>query len=407
MTFSQQAVYLFLMLGAPPFLLAGSALYNHSVHENATLTWDRVVQQFHPTPWAAVALVGYFGFQALLLTTVVDTKDDGKKTIHGFFSLDAQGRATGYSGLKMSNGLLCTLINVGVFTVGGKIGWWPLTGLYDYRAEWSSTLSVAALLLCVGLWLRGVRSLPWASLLPGLFWGTEPRPRIMDLDVKVMAVYRGGMTLWLLSIISCLFKHWETFGEIRQGMALSAVLQIAYLGLFFQKEHRHYIDTDMLVKNTGFYLCWGALAWVPLCYPSATWYLATHASWLDTSHFGWVVLVSGYGVINMVRRHNCEAQRYTFRKGAVSYPVVHNKDAALYLGGWWGRARHAHYFFDWMTVLCWTFPAMHALSGSLYLIFLFFLLWNRLHRTEAYCQKKFGPLWQEYCQRVPRRVIPL
>jgi 7-dehydrocholesterol reductase len=406
----RQMGYLALLFGCPPFIMLCASAY--LADDIFSIPW---FNSFQPTYQAAIAISGYFLFQSVLMHHIVG--EEGVKTIQGFFSLDAYGRSTGRPGLKMNNGVLCTLITSGVFLVGGQIGWWSLTYFYDHLLEWVSTMNIMVLVGCLALYFKG-HLCPDSgshgtsgSILFDYYWGMELHPKILGIDVKILTNCRGGMTLWLLVVISCLFKHYETFNMLNNGITLASGLQLCYLAKFFIWEESYYQTIDMAVDRAGFYLCWGCLVWLPVCYPSASWYLATHKSWMDQSHPAWFILVYAYGVGQIFRTYRCDEQKAAFKKGGrhifhVDF-LSDDQGHALLTEGWWGRSRHPHYYFEWMGTLSWSFPALHALSGSFYVIFLFGLLWDRIKRTEKHCAEKYGDLWIKYKRKVPRLVIPL
>jgi protein-S-isoprenylcysteine O-methyltransferase Ste14 len=79
----------------------------------------------------------------------------------------------------------------------------------------------------------------------------------------------------------------------------------------------------------------------------------------------------------------------------------------LLLSGWWGLSRHANYLGDLMMALSWclTCGFTHVIP---YFYFIYFapLLINRERRDHALCKEKYGADWDEYCKRVPSRIIP-
>ena len=78
-----------------------------------------------------------------------------------------------------------------------------------------------------------------------------------------------------------------------------------------------------------------------------------------------------------------------------------------FLLGWWGLARHANYTGSTMYTL-----ALCAACGNggifpyTEVIILIGLHIHRCYRDEAKCAAKYGTDWDEYCRRVPWRMIP-
>ena len=79
----------------------------------------------------------------------------------------------------------------------------------------------------------------------------------------------------------------------------------------------------------------------------------------------------------------------------------------LLTSGWWGLARHVNYLGDLMMAAAWCLACGFAHLVP-YFYFLYFrpLLLDRERRDHASCQKKYGADWDEYCRRVPWRIVP-
>jgi len=73
-------------------------------------------------------------------------------------------------------------------------------------------------------------------------------------------------------------------------------------------------------------------------------------------------------------------------------------------GGWRG---HFHYMPEILLALAWSLPAgfSHFLP-YFYVVYLTVLLIDRAGRDDRRCRKKYGVAWEEYCRRVPWKIIP-
>ncbi|HEY8431982.1 MAG TPA: hypothetical protein VIL20_26575, partial [Sandaracinaceae bacterium] len=81
--------------------------------------------------------------------------------------------------------------------------------------------------------------------------------------------------------------------------------------------------------------------------------------------------------------------------------------AALLVSGWWGLARHTNYLGDLMMALAWCLACgFSSIVPYFYFIYFAPLLINRERRDHALCKAKYGADWDEYCRRVPYRIIP-
>ena len=77
------------------------------------------------------------------------------------------------------------------------------------------------------------------------------------------------------------------------------------------------------------------------------------------------------------------------------------------LSGFWGVARHMNYVFEIMLAFSWSLPAIHyGMTPFYYVFFLIILLVHRTFRDEEKCSKKYGKGWENYCEKVPYRLIP-
>jgi 7-dehydrocholesterol reductase len=60
-----------------------------------------------------------------------------------------------------------------------------------------------------------------------------------------------------------------------------------------------------------------------------------------------------------------------------------------------------------LLALAWTLPAgFDHLVPYVYVIFLTILLLDRSVRDDKRCRTKYGAYWEQYCARVPYKVIP-
>jgi 7-dehydrocholesterol reductase len=77
------------------------------------------------------------------------------------------------------------------------------------------------------------------------------------------------------------------------------------------------------------------------------------------------------------------------------------------VSGYWGLARHFHYVPELMMALCWALPAgIDAFLPYFYFVFLTILLVDRANRDDKRCREKYGATWEEYCRRVPKKIVP-
>jgi 7-dehydrocholesterol reductase len=82
-------------------------------------------------------------------------------------------------------------------------------------------------------------------------------------------------------------------------------------------------------------------------------------------------------------------------------------ESLLLASGWWGVARHFHYVPEIMLALTWSLAAgfIHFIP-YVYVVYLTILLTDRATRDDLRCRRKYGTSWEEYCRRVPWKILP-
>ena len=69
-------------------------------------------------------------------------------------------------------------------------------------------------------------------------------------------------------------------------------------------------------------------------------------------------------------------------------------------------ARHFHYVPEITLALAWSLPAgFNHFLPYFYVVYLTILLVDRASRDDRRCHKKYGAAWEEYCRRVPWKII--
>ena len=83
------------------------------------------------------------------------------------------------------------------------------------------------------------------------------------------------------------------------------------------------------------------------------------------------------------------------------------RESLLLVSGWWSVSRHFHYVPEILLSLSWTLPAgFDAILPYFYVVYLTILLVDRSGRDDLRCKQKYGRFWDEYCKRVPSKIIP-
>jgi 7-dehydrocholesterol reductase len=334
--------------------------------------------------------------------------------------------AKGHVPVYKANGMASYCISLAIYAALVSFGW-DSGIVYDKLGEMISSLSLFALILCVGLYFKGLYypSTPDCGtlghgFLNDYFKGTELYPRIFGWDVKQFTNCRFGMTFWAIAPLC--YAHWQMreTGVLSDSMAVCACLQIAYLFKFFLWEMGYMCTMDIQHDRAGYYLCWGCLVWVPALYTSSAMYLACHPVNLGASK-ALALLVAG--IVCIWTNYDADRMRQHFRKmkgdcliwgkpadyieARYTTSAGGSNKSLLLCSGWWGVSRHFHYLPEILAATCWSLPASSSnILPYTYVIFLTILLTHRAFRDDARCGAKYGTYWEEYVAQVPFHVIP-
>lgn len=248
--------------------------------------------------------------------------------------------------------------------------------------------------------------------------GIELHPRILGVDVKQLTNCRFGLLAWELLVITFFLAGWE-----RNGFSLphlvSTILQTVYLGKFYWWETGYFNTLDIILDRAGYYICWGCLAFVPSLYTFASYYLVANPPVMSTwGALGTLLL----GLASILLNYRVDWEKEWFKAnsgrcelwGAPASYIEARYDTSkgvrkskLLTSGFWGLARHLNYTFELMLALSWCLPGLgRGLLPFLYFFFLCVLLVHRVFRDEEKCSVKYGSSWEEYCKKVPYRMIP-
>ncbi|KAE9985037.1 Delta(14)-sterol reductase [Venturia inaequalis] len=302
------------------------------------------------------------------------------------------------------------------------------------------------------------------NMLYDWFIGRELNPRI-DLpvfgtvDIKVWMEMRPGLLGWIILDCAFIAAQYRHFGYVTDSIIITTVAQAVYVFDALYMEPAILTTIDIISDGFGFMLAFGDIVWVPFIYSLQARYLSIHP--VDLGVYSAIpigVLLAGYAIF---RGANNEKNR--FRNDPNDPKVAHLKymetaaGSKLLVSGWWGTARHINYLGDWFLSWSYCLPTGIAgyeilrgisaastavgtgesytmLSGKgldgghaalgrtvvtpgqakgwgmivTYFFMLYFaiLLIHRERRDEEKCRKKYGKDWDEYCKRVPSRIIP-
>ena len=364
---------------------------------------------------SALSAIGIFAVSQLILMKLIPGKRYSGPTT-----------PKGNVPLYRDNGFLSFVITVASFFLFGSVfKLFPLTILYDSLGSILLIMTLFSLVFCFLLYMKG-RFFPSSTdcqrsgnFIFDFYWGIELYPRLFGWDIKQFTNCRFGMMLWPLLILSYAAKQYSLYGLISSTMLLSVVLQMVYIAIFFFWESGYMKSLDIMHDRAGYYICWGCLTWVPGFYTLPSFFLVQHPKMLSPlMTLGLIAL----GLVCLWVNYDANAQRKKVRttngkctiwgkepklieaKYATESGV--EKESLLLFSGWWGISRHFHYIPEILGAILWSAPFYASPMPWLYPVFLTILLLDRAMRDHKRCQNKYGDYWDQYCQKVPYKVIP-
>ncbi|KAJ1988546.1 hypothetical protein H4R33_002392 [Dimargaris cristalligena] len=371
-----------------------------------------------PSVEAALLFAGWLVFQGLLYAFLPGPVGQGQQT--------PAGHILPYK----VNGLRAWLLTHALFVAGSSLGlgWFSASIIYDH---WGGLL-IAANLYGYGLTAFAFSK---AHLFPthaedrkfsgsyayDLFMGIELNPRFGQLwDFKLFHNGRPGIIGWTLINLSFAAAQYQQLGRVTNSMVLLNFLHAVYVVDFFYHEDWYLRTIDIAHDHFGFYLAWGDSVWLPFMYTLQSHFLVRHPIDLP-----WLVATGllAMGLVGYYIFRHANNQKDLTRKAdgklniwgrpaqviRAAYSTSDGKQhtSILLTSGFWGISRHFNYVGD--LLMCFAFCAacgFDYLLPHFYFIYMTILLVHRIQRDGARCTAKYGPYWDEYCRRVPYKLIP-
>lgn len=333
---------------------------------------------------------------------------------------------SGHMPIYTANGFQCYIITIVTLIGITEAGLFRPADLYDNFGKFLSSMNLFAICFCVFLTFKGLYfpstkdSGSNGSFVLDFFWGTELYPRVLGWDIKQFTNCRFGMMFWQVALICYAYTQYEREHFVASSMLVSVLLQSVYIAKFFWWETGYFCSMDIQHDRAGYYICWGCLVWVPSMYTMHTLYMVEHPVVLSLP-VALLFFVSGLACIYI--NFDCDRQRQEFRATngrakvwgkepdfvAAKYLTKDGEERSslLLASGWWGLARHFHYVPEVMASFFWCVPALlsHPLP-FFYPVYLSMLLADRAWRDDKRCADKYKTYWDEYCTKVPYRIIP-
>jgi delta14-sterol reductase len=251
------------------------------------------------------------------------------------------------------------------------------------------------------------------------FWmGRELNPRLslpsilspLQLDWKQFCELRPGLILWMLLNLACLQEQYQVLGYVTPSMLLINGLQAFYVWDALYQERAILTTMDITTDGFGFMLCFGDLAWVPFTYTVPAKFLVHHDPHLSTLVLLAILALYLFGFYIF---RSANGQKDAFRRNPNHPSVAHlsylqtKRGTRLLTSGWWGLARKVNYTGDWIMGLTYSLLCgFDSLVPYYYAVYFAVLLIHRSTRDDDLCHQKYGDDWIEYKRQVPYRFIP-
>jgi hypothetical protein len=253
------------------------------------------------------------------------------------------------------------------------------------------------------------------GFLADLYLGRLPNPQWLGgrVDAK-MWLYLVGAVMLELNILSFAAHHALAFpGDPSPGVALYVGLFSFFLCEYLFFERVHLYTYDFVAERTGFKLGWGCLTFYPFFYAVGLWSEAD----LPNPHTPPPLLAlcallffSGWAL-----SRGANLQKYLFKTrpdakflGLFAPVAVSDGTRSLLCSGFWRLSRHINYLGEILMATGITLSLGRPLDiiPWLYPLYYVALLFPRQADDDRRCAAKYGPLWEEYCRKVPYRIIP-
>ncbi|CAN8104575.1 unnamed protein product [Discula destructiva] len=311
------------------------------------------------------------------------------------------------------NGILVLVVCVLLWTALCGLGLLPWDYFYTHRCTTCLSACITGLLTSATLTFTAPPQTH--SLATDFFFGRTLNPRFRlgphILDIK-MYLYVIGAVHLELNTLSFTAAHYRSHPQDpNPGVGLAAFLLSWFVVEYLWFEHVHLFTYDLFAERLGFKLAWGCLCFYPFFYPIGI--LAAVAlpnpgrgAWYHTFAAG--VYFGGWALSRLAN-----LQKFRFkRNGAAAGLVIKSVDGrqTLFCGGLWGAARHVNYVGEIVEAVGIALAVGHPPTATMlpwaYPLYYVLLLTARERDDDARCREKYGELWEDYCRRVPYRLLP-
>ena len=311
------------------------------------------------------------------------------------------------------NGPIVLVVMVSLWVLVGRTHLLAWDWLYTHR--WSSLVGSCVLGLVFSFAM--VLSEPGTGrpFLADLYFGRAENRQFFNarMDAK-MFLYLIGAVMLGLNVLSFTAHHVVRFGSsFSPGILLYCTLFFWFITEYLVFERVHLYTYDIFAERVGFKLGWGCFTFYPYFYAVGLWAVADRP---DPGIPTWLLVVSGvvfFAGWSLSRGANM--QKYFFKTepdraflGFIEPRTVSDGENALLSSGFWAVSRHVNYLGEVLEAVGLTlalgWPGVWIVW--LYPLYYLILFIPRERADERRCAKKYGDLWREYVQTVPRRIVP-
>lgn len=311
------------------------------------------------------------------------------------------------------NGVPVLIVTVALWATACAQGLLPWDFLWVHR--WGALAGAVTLGLVFSLAIVLAAPSTGRGFLAEFYLGRLENPRVLGdrVDLK-MFLYLVGATMLELNLLSFAAHHvlGNPLSPSPGVLLYTAMLSWFVLDyLFFERVHLY--TYDLFAERVGFKLGWGCLAFYPFFYAVGLW---TTAPLPDPGRPTWwsalsvLVFFAGWCLAR-----GANLQKFFFKLdphhrflGLFAPGVVEDGTHRLLCSGFWGISRHVNYLGEILmaTGLALVLGWPGEIGPWLYPLYYVVLLFPRERDDHRRCAAKYGALWDEYCRRVPRRIVP-
>jgi hypothetical protein len=323
-------------------------------------------------------------------------------------------RATGEKLRYRLNGprVLIAVVILWVITcASGLLGW---GAFYEHRWEMAAGACALGIVFTVAMVLP-FASVPGKTLWEDLYLGRLENPQWGGgrLDAK-MGLYLVGAVMLELNVLSFTAHHVLLHGsDPSPGVILYATLFTFFVAEYLNFEEVHLYTYDFMAERVGFKLGWGCLVFYPFFYCVGLWAMAAEPN--PHRSVGWLVSCAVLFSSGWVLSRGANLQKFQFKRdpkakafGILDPRTLSDGSKNVLTGGFWGLSRHINYLGEILMASGLTLSLGYpfALTPWLYPLYYVALLFPRQAADDKRCAERYGALWDEYCRRVPYRIIP-